>query len=92
MIDPIEKLTEGAERIATGDFDETLAVESTDEIGVLTTTFNDMASVLHSTLEAVENERNKLDTLFQMCIRDRLFRTISSFARAFRRRHRKPNR
>ena len=64
MIDPIEKLTEGAERIATGDFDETLAVESTDEIGVLTTTFNDMASVLHSTLEAVENERNKLDTLF----------------------------
>ena len=64
MIAPIEKLTEGAERIATGDFDETLAVESTDEIGVLTTTFNDMASVLHSTLEAVENERNKLDTLF----------------------------
>ena len=64
MINPIEKLTEGAERIATGDFDETLAVESTDEIGVLTTTFNDMASVLHSTLEAVENERNKLDTLF----------------------------
>lgn len=64
MIDPIEKLTEGAERIATGDFDETLAVESTDEIGILTTTFNDMASVLHSTLEAVENERNKLDTLF----------------------------
>mgnify|MGYP000763742053 CR=1 FL=1 len=64
MIDPIEKLTEGAERIATGDFDETLAVESTDEIGVLTTTFNDMASVLHSTLEAVENERNKLSTLF----------------------------
>ena len=64
MIDPIEKLTEGAERIATGDFDETLAVESTDEIGILTTTFNDMAAVLHSTLEAVENERNKLDTLF----------------------------
>lgn len=64
MIDPIEKLTEGAERIAKGDFDETLAVESTDEIGILTGTFNDMASVLHETLEAVEHERNKLDTLF----------------------------
>ena len=64
MIDPIEKLTEGAERIANGDFNETLAVESTDEIGILTTTFNDMASVLHETLDAVENERNKLDTLF----------------------------
>ena len=64
MIDPIEKLTEGAERIAGGDFEETLPVESTDEIGILTTTFNDMASVLHETLDAVENERNKLDTLF----------------------------
>ena len=64
MIDPIEKLTEGAERIAGGDFDEVLEVDSTDEIGVLTTTFNDMASVLHDTLDAVENERSKLDALF----------------------------
>ncbi|MBQ1602474.1 MAG: HAMP domain-containing protein [Oscillospiraceae bacterium] len=64
MIDPIEKLTEGAERIANGDFEEQLEVDSTDEIGILTTTFNDMASVLHETLDAVENERNKLDTLF----------------------------
>lgn len=64
MIDPIEKLTEGAERIASGDFEEVLDVESTDEIGILTGTFNDMASVLHETLEAVEHERNKLDTLF----------------------------
>ena len=64
MIDPIEKLTEGAERIAGGDFDEVLEVDSTDEIGVLTTTFNDMANVLHETLEAVENERSKLDALF----------------------------
>jgi two-component system sensor histidine kinase VicK len=64
MIDPIEKLTEGAERIAGGDFDEQLEVESNDEIGVLTNTFNDMASVLHDTLSAVENERSKLDALF----------------------------
>ena len=64
MIDPIEKLTEGAERIAGGNFDEVLEVDSTDEIGVLTTTFNDMASVLHDTLDAVENERSKLDALF----------------------------
>lgn len=64
MINPIEKLTEGAERVASGDFSEKLEVDSTDEIGILTTTFNDMASVLHTTLEAVEAERNKLDTLF----------------------------
>ena len=64
MITPIEKLTEGAERVAAGDFGAALEVDSTDEIGILTTTFNDMASVLHSTLDAVENERSKLDTLF----------------------------
>ena len=64
MIIPIERLTERAERVAAGDFGSTTAVESTDEIGILTTTFNDMAAVLQDTLEAVENERNKLDTLF----------------------------
>jgi two-component system sensor histidine kinase VicK len=64
MVGPIEKLTAGAEKMAAGDFDSPLPVESTDEIGVLTGTFNEMAGVLQSTLAAVENERNKLDTLF----------------------------
>ena len=64
MVGPIEKLTAGAERVADGDFGSPLPVESTDEIGVLTGTFNEMAGVLQSTLAAVENERNKLDTLF----------------------------
>ncbi len=64
MVGPIEKLTAGAEKVAAGEFDSALPVESTDEIGILTGTFNEMAGVLHSTLEAVENERNKLDTLF----------------------------
>ena len=64
MVGPIEKLTVGAERVAAGDFGSELPVESTDEIGILTGTFNEMAGVLQSTLAAVENERNKLDTLF----------------------------
>ena len=64
MVGPIEKLTAGAEKVAAGDFESPLPVESTDEIGVLTGTFNEMASVLRQTLAAVENERTKLDTLF----------------------------
>ena len=64
MVGPIEKLTAGAEKVAAGDFESRLPVESTDEIGILTGTFNEMAGVLQSTLAAVENERNKLDTLF----------------------------
>ena len=64
MVGPIEKLTASVEKVAAGDFDSKLPVESTDEIGILTGTFNEMAGVLESTLAAVENERNKLDTLF----------------------------
>ena len=64
MVGPIEKLTAGAEKVAAGNFDSALPVESTDEIGILTGTFNEMAGILQETLAAVENERDKLDTLF----------------------------
>ena len=64
MVGPIEKLTVRAEKVAAGNFDGELPVESTDEIGILTGTFNEMSSMLQATLAAVENERTKLDTLF----------------------------
>ena len=51
-------------RVAEGDFSRRIEVTSRDEIGVLTDTFNDMARQLRDTLRQVENERNKLDTLF----------------------------
>ncbi len=64
MVTPIQRLTEGAMRVAKGDFSRKIEVASRDEIGVLTDTFNDMAGQLQDTLRQVENERNKLDTLF----------------------------
>ena len=64
MVTPIRRLTDGAERVADGDFSSKIEVTSRDEIGVLTNTFNDMAQQLEDTLRQVENERNKLDTLF----------------------------
>ena len=64
MIIPIQRLTEGAMRVAHGDFSRKIQVASRDEIGILTDTFNDMAGQLRDTLGQVENERNKLDTLF----------------------------
>lgn len=64
LINPIEKLRYGAERIADGDFSQKLEVESRDEIGVLTNTFNDMAAVLQKTLDEIESEKDKLSTLF----------------------------
>lgn len=64
MITPIERLTDGAKRVAAGDFSHKIEVASKDEIGVLTANFNSMARQLQSTIREAENERNKLDTLF----------------------------
>ena len=64
MVNPIRALTRGVKRVADGDFSREIHSESHDEIGVLTGTFNDMARQLKETLEEVENERNKLGTLF----------------------------
>lgn len=64
MVTPIRALTRGAQRVAEGDFDHKIQVESHDEIGVLTNAFNAMAGQLQSTLQAVDSERTKLSTLF----------------------------
>ena len=61
---PIERLTSSAEHIAAGDFGSRIAVESSDEIGIPTTTFNEMSETLQTTINEVKSERNKLDTLF----------------------------
>ena len=61
---PLERLTHGARRVASGTFTEGLAVESKDEIGVLTQSFNNMARELQHTLEEIGSERDKLGTLF----------------------------
>ena len=64
MVGPLERLTAGAEEVAAGKFGKALPVESADEIGILTGTFNEMAGALHTTLAEMENERTKLDTVF----------------------------
>ncbi len=64
MIVPIQSLTRAANRVAAGDFSEQIEVQAKDEIGVLTQTFNNMAGRLQATLRDIENERNKLATVF----------------------------
>ena len=61
---PIERITEGAKSIAEGNFDQTLGVQSADEIGELTSSFNYMAKTLKNTVGEVQGERDKLSTLF----------------------------
>jgi len=64
LINPIQSLTRAANRVAAGDFSEKIEVTAKDEIGILTQTFNDMANRLKETLEDIENEKNKLSTVF----------------------------
>ena len=64
LITPLRALTTGTRQVAAGDFSQKLEVTSRDEIGVLTRNFNYMSQVLRDTLSEVENERNKLSTLF----------------------------
>ena len=64
ITNPVEKLTDQAARIAAGDFSTPAAIQSNDEIGILSQTFDEMSVQLENTLRQVGEERNKLDTLF----------------------------
>ena len=61
---PIQALTTCTRQVAAGDYTQKLEVTSRDEIGTLTRNFNHMSQVLRNTIYEVENERNKLSTLF----------------------------
>ncbi len=64
ITNPIERLTEGALRVAGGDFEPITVASSGDEISTLTETFNQMAQTLQNTLSESESEKNKFETIF----------------------------
>jgi HAMP domain-containing protein/GAF domain-containing protein len=65
---PIGRLTNVADRIRDGDLDERATVESTDEIGNLAATFNDMTGKLNQTLGHVRKEKKRADDLLDVVI------------------------
>ena len=64
ITEPIRKLTIGAQRIADGEFEESIDVKGNDEIGALSATFSNMKDVLKNTLDEISGERQKFETLF----------------------------
>lgn len=62
---PIITLTKRAEGIASGKFENIPPSSSDDEIGRLSNTFRYMSSALSSTIDEVNTEKNKLDTILQ---------------------------
>jgi two-component system sensor histidine kinase VicK len=61
---PIQKLTDGAKTIASGEYDYRIESQSKDEIGELTDNFNKMAEKIESSMAQVSDEREKLKTIF----------------------------
>lgn len=60
---PIKQLTTSAKELASGKMHHKIPVESTDEIGQLTGSFNYMAQELSRTLGTLSNEKSKLETI-----------------------------
>jgi len=54
LLSPIQGMTKAAEAMADGDFSRKINVESEDEIGILSKTFNDMAAQLEAMLEELQ--------------------------------------
>ena len=54
LLSPIQGMTKAAEAMADGDFSRKIRVESEDEIGLLATTFNDMAARIENMLEELK--------------------------------------
>jgi two-component system sensor histidine kinase VicK len=63
ITDPIKDVTSKAEKLAKGEFEQVVTVKSNDEIGQLTGMFNYLSDRLKTTLDEIENEKNKLDTI-----------------------------
>ena len=54
MVNPLQRLTNGIEEVARGDFSRKLEVTSSDEIGQLTESFNAMAQQLETNIAELE--------------------------------------
>ena len=63
ITDPIALLTRKANLLAKGRLEQHVAVQSNDEIGQLTRSFNTMAKELRKTLTEMESQNNKLEII-----------------------------
>lgn len=62
---PIIRLTRSAERLSQGNFDSMDESEANDEIGKLTNTFRSMSHTLNETIDEVNSEKTKIETLLK---------------------------
>jgi HD-GYP domain-containing protein (c-di-GMP phosphodiesterase class II) len=66
---PIQKLAEGARRLAGGDYSTRVSVKSGNEVGVLTDAFNQMGDEIEKSIEEIREAATKNKELFIGSIR-----------------------
>lgn len=64
ITEPIRDVTKKAEEMAMGNFDQFVDIKSEDEIGQLASMFNHLTLKLKDTIQEIDLERSKLDTIF----------------------------
>jgi len=64
ITEPIRDVTKKAEEMAMGNFDQFVEIKSNDEIGQLASMFNHLTLKLKDTIQEIDLERSKLDTIF----------------------------
>lgn len=62
---PLREMKEAADRVSQGDYTTRVAIRSSDEIGELANTFNQMASELHTLIRDLEHERDHLSSVLR---------------------------
>lgn len=74
---PLRKLQLGAQRVAAGDLEHQIAIESNDEIGDLVRSFNSMTVSLQQKVHELEDNLHRLATLNEISNR---FKTVVSMS------------
>lgn len=65
---PLERIRQGAERFAKGDFSQRLPVAGSAETGTLAETMNQMAAQLEERLQTVSKERNQREAVLSSMV------------------------
>ncbi|WP_333656307.1 HAMP domain-containing protein [Dissulfurispira sp.] len=61
VVDPIKELIKATDRISRGDLSEPVAVQGSDEIGVLSRSFETMREKLDRSIESIKNYNLELE-------------------------------
>ena len=81
LVAPLRDLAEGTQAVASGDYSKELPVTSSDELGILVQSFNDMTGQIKRTQEQEQKTQNELED--QRAYLETILRRLSSGVLSF---------